>query len=207
VLEPIQQGAPGGRVYRPVCYRCFKPKVACICALIEPVANRTGIIILQHPHERSHAVGTVRILRLGLRQVRVEPCTPWADGSALQALLPARTALLYPGTAARDLELLPMAERPRHLVILDGTWLHAKQIYRTQRWLGDLPHVRLTPTEPSRYRIRAEPRADYVSTLEAVVHALRILEPNTRGLDGLLRSFSAMIDWQAAYTARGGRLG
>jgi DTW domain-containing protein YfiP len=85
-------------------------------------------------------------------------------------------------------------------VILDGTWFHAKKIYDAQPWLHALPHVSLTPDEPSRYRsVRREPRPDYVATLEAIVHALRILEPQTRGLDGLLSSFSAMIDQHAAY--------
>jgi DTW domain-containing protein YfiP len=60
--------------------------------------------------------------------------------------------------------------------------------------------VRLSTNEPSRYRgVRREPKADYVATVEAIVHALRILEPQTRGLDGLLRSFSAMIERHAAY--------
>lgn len=182
------------------CYDCFKPQVACVCASIEPVANDTGIIILQHPRERFHAVGTARIARLGLVKVRVEACAPRARDSTMPVPLPARTALLYPSTGARELAALPEAERPRHLVVLDGTWFHAKKIYDAYQWLRDLPHVSLTPSEPSRYRIRREPKAHYVATLEAIVYALRIIEPQTRGLDGLLSSFAAMIDRQAAYT-------
>lgn len=188
-----------GRSPRPVCYLCFKPQVACICGTIERVANQTGIIILQHPRERFHAIGTVRIARLALENVRVEACSQWVDSSAIRAQLPERTALLYPTIGARDLATLPVEEQPRHLVILDGTWFHAKKIYDAHHWLHALPQVRLTPSEPSRYRIRPEPRKSYVATLEAIVYALRIIEP-TPGLDGLLRSFAAMINWQAAYT-------
>jgi DTW domain-containing protein YfiP len=195
-----EQGMEGGDRPRPVCYRCFKPRVACICGLIEPVANRTGIIILQHPRERFHAIGTVRIARLALRNVRVELCSPWMESSAIRAQLPERSALLYPTSDARELATLPVEDHPHHLVILDGTWFHAKKIYDAHRWLRDLPQLRLTPTEPSRYRIRPEPRQSYVATLEAIVYALRLLEPQTPGLDGLLRSFVAMVDWQAAYT-------
>ena len=79
----------------------------------------------------------------------------------------------------------------------------AKKIHDAQHWLHDLRHVRLTPDEPSRYRgTRAEPKAQYVATLEAIVYALRIIEPHTRGLDGLLRSFAAMVDRQAAFTPK-----
>ncbi len=191
---------PAAPAHRATCYRCFKPQVACICASVQQVANRTGIIILQHPRERFHAVGTVRIARLGLANVRVELCTPRTVGGALRAQLPAQTALLYPGAGARDLATLPVAEQPRHLIVLDGTWFHAKKIYDAQAWLHELPHVCLRPTAPSGYRIRREPKAGYVATLEAIVLALRILEPQTPGLAGLLRSFAAMIDWQAAYT-------
>lgn len=194
------QRADDVRAPRLACYHCFKPQVACICASIERVANETGIIILQHPRERFHAIGTARIARLALASVRVERCSPWLDASALRAQLPEQTALLYPAAGARELITLPVAERPRHLVILDGTWFHAKKIFDAHHWLHDLPHVRLTPSAPSRYRIRPEPKAHYVATVEAIVYALRIIEPQTRGLDGLLRSFAAMVDRQAAYT-------
>ena len=79
------------------------------------------------------------------------------------------------------------------------SWFHAKKIYNAHHWLRELPHVRLTPSDPSRYRIRPEPDERYVATVEALVYALRIIEPQTRGLDGLLRSFSVMVDRQAAY--------
>jgi len=195
-----QQCAGRGYGSRVVCYRCFKPQVACVCESIEPVANRTGIIVLQHPRERFHAIGTVRIARLGLQNVRVEQCSQWADSSVIQEQLPERSALLYPTANARELSSLPIEEHPRHLIVLDGTWFHAKKIYDAHQWLHHLPHVSLTPSEPSRYRIRPEPRRSYVATLEAIVYALRVIEPQTAGLDALLRSFAAMVDWQAAYT-------
>ena len=65
----IQQREHPGREARLFCYRCLKPKVACICAFIKTVGNQTGIIILQHPRERAHAIGTARIARLGLKKV------------------------------------------------------------------------------------------------------------------------------------------
>jgi tRNA-uridine aminocarboxypropyltransferase len=191
---------------RATCYRCFKPQVSCICGSIERVANRTGVIILQHPHERFHPVGTARIAQLGLASVRLEPCAPWTDGARARAGLPHGAALLYPAADARELAALAVEERPRHLVVLDGTWFHAKKLYDAHAWLRDLPHLSLTPAEPSRYRIRRQPKKRYVATLEAIVCALRILEPETRGLDGLLRSFAAMVDRQAAYApGHGGR--
>src|SRR5262249_3948131 len=111
----------------------------------------------------------------------------------------AGTALLYPAPGARHLAELSSAERPRHLAVLDATWFNAKKMYEAHAWLRALPTVRLTP-EQSRYRVRREPRAGYVATIEAIVHALHILEPRTRGLDNLMRSFDAMVDRQAQFT-------
>jgi hypothetical protein len=64
--------------------------------------------------------------------------------------------------------------------------------------LQDIPHFRLLPAQPGRYRLRREPQHDYVSTIEAIVEALRILEPDTEGLDALLHAFDRMIDRQIA---------
>ncbi|MGH7789054.1 MAG: tRNA-uridine aminocarboxypropyltransferase [Candidatus Binatia bacterium] len=193
---------PGVRPPRLECYTCFKPQVACICASIERVPNRTGVIILQHPHERLHPVGTVRIARLGLERVRVESCAPWLDATAIRARLPAQAALLYPGPGAVELSTLAPDERPRHLVLIDATWFKAKKIYAAHDWLRALPHLQLRPSVPSRYRIRREPQPHFVATLEAIVDALRILEPQTSGLDGLVDAFVAMIDRQATFMGR-----
>ena len=200
MLSPHVPGASAGaRPHRAQCYRCFKARTTCICSSITRVANTTGILILQHPRERFHAIGTVRFARLGLSNVRIAPCVPDEDATAVRAQLPGGTALLYPAPGARDLATLAGEDRPQHLLVLDGTWTHARKMYGAQRWLHDLPHVRLTPGTASRYRLRREPRPDYVATLEAIVAALRILEPETAGLDELLDSFSTMIDRQAAF--------
>lgn len=172
----------------------------CLCGSIERVANRTGLIVLQHPHERFHPIGSARIAALGFETVRVEPCAPWSHDSTVGARLPEGAALLYPTARARDLEALPVAERPRHLVVLDGTWFHARKMYDAHGWLRGLPHVRLAPPLPSRYGIRRQPKRDYLATLEAIVYALRVLEPETTGLERLLECFSGMVDRQAAYT-------
>jgi hypothetical protein len=110
---------------------------------------------------------------------------------------------LYPGAQARELSDVPEGERPRHLVVIDGTWHTARTLYRDKAWLRTLPQVSLTPASPSRYRIRREPERHCVSTIEAIVEALRLLEPDTAGLDSLIGAFDTMIDDQLAFIARG----
>jgi DTW domain-containing protein YfiP len=168
------------------------------------VQNKTSVLVLQHPRERLHALGTARFARLGLTNAHVEIAYDAGvrDG-ARPPWIPDGAALLYPAPGARDLSELRPEERPKHLVVIDGTWHTARTLYRDKTWLHELPHVRLNPAAPSRYRIRKEPSTDYVSTLEAIVEALRLIEPETEGFDALIAAFDRMIDVQVEYIRRG----
>jgi hypothetical protein len=175
----------------------------CVCDRIRRVDHRTRITVLQHPGERSHPIGTARFIELGLSRGRVWTVPEIRKGGSSLPFEPgAGAALLYPSRDARDLASLSPGEHPDELVLLDGTWDQARTLYRDFPALHDLPHRLLSPPEPSRYRIRREPRADYVSTLEAAVHALRILEPDVVGLDRLLAAFDSMVDDQLGFVAR-----
>ncbi len=191
---------------RRTCYVCFKPHDLCLCGRIRRVENRTRITILQHPRERFHAIGTARIVRLGLSRSEVLIPRGVAPRSLRISLEPPpNSALLFPGTGARDLADLDPDERPAGLIVLDGTWSQARGLYRENPALSRLPRVGLRPLAPTRYRIRRAPRRDYVSTLEAIVQALGILEPETEGLDGLLAAFDTMIDEQLVFANRNPR--
>ena len=180
---------------RPTCHRCHKPAPLCVCASVRRVQNRTRVVVLRHRRERFHVVGTTRIARLGLAAVDVHDVTYDLPPLAL----PPGAALLYPAEGARDLATLPEHERPSCLVVLDGTWHHARRLYRDNPWLAALPAVRLSPEAPSRYRIRRQARPEHLSTIESIVAALQALEPDTPGLDDLLDAFDAMIDAQQAH--------
>jgi DTW domain-containing protein YfiP len=191
---------------RQMCRLCHRPEVICVCQHLPdepPVDNRTGIYILQHPRERFHPKGTAPIAQRGLRNVhlvvahfdeRKEPVAKLA--------LPAGTGLLYPHERSRPLAQVAPTERPAHLLLLDGTWGNARRLYRSNPWLGSLPHFHLEPDTPGRYRIRGETDPLGRSTIEAIVGALRILEPETLGLDRLGQAFDAMIDAQVAVIER-----
>jgi DTW domain-containing protein YfiP len=191
---------------RPTCYRCFRPEAHCLCAAIPAVDNRTPVVILQHPRERTHPFGTARLSELGLRQVQVlvdhagrlrrdpAPLGP-LDGAAL----------LYPASDARDVTSLAPEEMPRRLLVIDGTWHHARTLYRDIPVLGTLPHLTLPGHLRSAFQIRRQPDVHCLSTIEAVVFALRALEPDTTGLEQLLASFDVMQGRQLAQPRSVGR--
>ncbi|CAI5500716.1 unnamed protein product [Closterium sp. Naga37s-1] len=69
-LQQQQQQQQQGR--RAFCVECHKATSVCICDRFgEPVDNRVGVTILQHPKEKYHPLGSARIALLGLQRVRV----------------------------------------------------------------------------------------------------------------------------------------
>jgi len=135
----------------------------------------------------------------------------WNGSAALRRALsdPTRpAALLYPGPGAIDVRVHP-PRGPITLVVVDGTWWQAKQLVRDNPELARLPRYAFTPDVPSQYRIRKEPHAAYVSTIEALVYVLGALEGSPERFHALLEPFRAMIDHQleceAMHRHRGSR--
>jgi len=182
------------------CYQCFRPMSLCLCEAIPRIDNRTDVLILQHIVERFHPFNTARIVHKALRR-----CHLIVDHNRRLGThhlpIQAGAGLLYPQANARLLTELPAAERPTQLVIIDGTWHQAKTIVRDVPQLRDLPCYRLAPSSPGQYRIRREPNARSLSTLEATVAALQALEPDTAGLDQLLAAFNKMVADQLGHAA------
>jgi DTW domain-containing protein YfiP len=181
------------------CYGCFRPRGDCFCATIPTIDNRTDVLILQHMRERFHPFNTARMVHRALRCSQLAVAHNQQLAESLPTLLKPRAGVLYPGPEATLLGELPEDQRPDQLLILDGTWHHAKTMMRDISLLQGLPHYRLAPAEPSCYRIRREPNPLALSTVEATIAALRVLEPDTPGLDRLLAAFVAMIDHQLGH--------
>ncbi len=184
--------------HRSECYRCFRAASVCICDQVPLIANRTEVLVLQHHREVQHPIGTARIAKLGLKRVHVEVARRHGNLQMAATVQP-QAALLFPHPAARDLSELPLSEYPRQLIVLDGTWSQANAMYRANSWLQPLPHLVLKPRHPSNYRIRRQPRAGCLSTIEALVQALQVIEPETEGLEQLLQVFDTMVDQQLAH--------
>jgi hypothetical protein len=109
--------------------------------------------------------------------------------------------LLYPSGDAKDLAAEPPAG-PVTLVVIDGTWWQASKLFKLNPFLHELPRYGLAPSEESRYRIRKEPAAHCLSTIEALEAALSVLEQRPDGLPELLAPFDTMVETQLDFVAR-----
>lgn len=184
---------------RDTCYRCFRPLGSCLCDVIPAIDNRIPVLILQHARERTHPFNTARLVALGLRQsellVDYAGCLR-RDPGLLGSL--EGCGVLYPHPSARDVSSVAPAERPRKLIVIDGTWSNARTLYRDLPALHALPHFTLPSGSSSAFVLRRQPAAYCLSTLEATVYALQALEPETPGISGLLETFARMQGRQLA---------
>ncbi len=190
-----------------MCARCRRPTSVCYCVALPRIDTATRVVILQHPRERDMPIGTARMASLCLPEAELHVGVRWSDSGPLARALhdPARPAiLLYPGPGARDI-LRDPPRGPVTLVVVDGTWSQAKTVVRDNAVLQALPRYAFAAPEPSQYRIRREPRAEYVSTIEALMHVLGILEADPARFRSLLDPLRAMVDAQLACQARSPR--
>lgn len=179
------------------CERCLRPQTHCLCALIPRLDSRTRVLLLQHPSEVNHALNTARLAALGLRNAELRVGEVFDDLAELLEVPGYRSALLFPGDGAQALGAYSddADERPWLLVVPDGTWRKASKLLHVNPLLAALPRVTLGQLQPSRYRLRKAPAEGALSTLEAVVQALNVLEA-PRSFDALLKPFEALIEGQ-----------
>ncbi|MBY6346212.1 DTW domain-containing protein [Providencia rettgeri] len=176
------------------CAQCQRPLARCLCPLIPSIEAACPVLILQHHSEARHALNTARLAYLGLKgtELWVGECFEDLDARLAQARQP---VLLFPGPEAQVAGAKPQGEKPDLIVVPDGTWRKARLILHSNPVLQTVPRWVLPEGEVSRYRLRKAPDPQAVSTLEAIVRVMQIMEPG-RDFSPLLRPFEHLIEEQ-----------
>lgn len=189
---------------REMCWECRRPRRVCYCAAVEPIETQTRVVILQHPRESDVPINTARIAQLALSNSTLHVGLDFARDQTLSVALSnpaAPPVLLFPSDDAKDLarEAPP---GPVTLVVIDGTWWQASKLFKLNPILQALPRYGLAPSAESRYRIRREPAAHCLSTIEALEAALALLERRPGGYPELLKPFDTMVETQLDFVNR-----
>lgn len=159
--------------------------------------------MLQHPAEQRQAKNSVTLLRLSLARCEVVAGERFAP-EVLATLLHrpgCETRLLYPDVPHAPAPPAPPLAHgaPLRLVVLDATWRKSLRMLLEHPALGALPRLSLQAPSPTRYRaIRAARRVDQISTLEATVQALAMVEGPAFEGAALLEAFSVFVQGVAA---------
>jgi len=164
---------------RQVCERCLFTPSTCICNAVKRLKNKVRVIILQHPSEEKIAKNTAKLVNLSLIDCEIVKGENNSDFAILKSLPLESTVLLYPNEQAINLdEQTHSAELSNitHLIVIDGTWKKAYKIFQLTTLLNQFKTVSFKQLPTNRYAIRKAPRADSLSTLEAVAHSLFLIE-------------------------------
>jgi len=209
VAEPEGLRAP-----RPVCYRCRRPRVTCLCGHVTVLDTRTRFVLLTHPMEsKKEKNGTGRVAHLSLSNSEIVVGVDFSEDPRVNALLDDPCfdcRLIYPGSSAQNLSRQayrpPPGRRPV-LFLVDATWPCAKKVMRLSENLRRLPRLSFDAAAASEFLIKHQPHPMCLSTVETLDRVLELLA--AAGLErydaadarALLRPFRAMIEMQLRYAA------
>lgn len=102
--------------------------------------------------------------------------------------------IIFPTTNSVTLSF-NLEKKITHLIFIDGTWKKTKKIFFLSKNLHRLVTYSLQPSFPSQYKIRSSQLKNSLSTLEAAILSLKIVEEklDTKSLEN---SFLKMIEFQ-----------
>ncbi|MFT3770435.1 MAG: tRNA-uridine aminocarboxypropyltransferase [Minicystis sp.] len=183
-------GAEPPRHHR--CAGCGLILAHCLCGALTARPVRTRVVLLIHRAEIRKSTNTGRLVTRVLAGAELR-LRGEHDAPARAPLPQGRRLLLYPLPGARLLSPADALGEPAVLLVPDGNWPQARRTaLRDPDAIGAEPVI-LPAGAPSRYQLRAAPREDALSTMEAVARAMGILEgPEVER--HLMEAFDAFVD-------------
>jgi DTW domain-containing protein len=161
--------------FQGMCSRCYLKSAHCICHVLPVVPTRTEVLIIRHVTEQHVMSNTGRLAALLLPNCRIVNFTTEAsfDDSGIAE---DGTWLLYPGPNP-----MPRGPAAKRLVVLDASFRRAKRMYKRIDALQRLPELALPVPSVVPRRLRQPPRADGMSTIEAIAAGLSLVEDRDLG--------------------------
>lgn len=155
-------------------------RTLCICDSIPTLDLNTRVCLIIHVNElkRSSNTGRLALRALVNSEMRVRGET--REALDLRDLLTHgyRTFLFYPSVDAAELdnELVAQDGTPIQLIVPDGSWRQASKVHSRHHELKDVPRVKISAPNLSRFHLRAQHRPEGMATLQAVAHGLGVIE-------------------------------
>ncbi|XP_035666065.1 tRNA-uridine aminocarboxypropyltransferase 2-like [Branchiostoma floridae] len=195
---------------RTMCDRCGRPATVCLCPFLprQPLQVSTTVYIIQHPHEETRVLRTVPLLAACLppdrcHVIRGKRFKRGHHPELEQMLSSPHTYVLYPSEDALDIDQVAIATNPANqdpppynMVIIDGTWTQARDIYTANEIFHSPKQVKLSGTGVSEYVIRTQPTDNSLSTLETAAVAMAALERRPEIKEVLFAPLRALCKFQ-----------
>jgi len=163
------------------CPRCHIHLRHCFCAHLRPLRVATTVSLVVHVRELKLTSNTAAMLREMLPEnahLDVRGAVAEVFDAAPILARPGRPLFVYPSDDALELNADFRAAQPGpyHLIVPDGSWNQARKVHHREPRFAALPTVKLPAGLVGEYGLRRAQHPAFVSTYEAVAHALGILE-------------------------------
>ncbi len=203
---------------REECYACRRVKKNCMCGSIKPFSTRIRFVILMHSEEaHKQKTGTARLAKMCLTNAELIVGSDFANNERVNSLLrdPSYSPfVLYPGPEAVNFKTLgkdPFPEGKTLLVfVIDGTWRGARSLLNRSPNIRALPRLSFSRGYISQFKIKKQPMAHCVSTIEAIYYLCKEAgEAGYEKLDAqaeaLMAPFKKLVETQLHYQKVKGR--
>jgi DTW domain-containing protein YfiP len=162
------------------CLVCYLHKDRCICENIPTLTLTTKISLIIHAKElkRTTNTGRLAIKALTNSEMRIRGAEHEALDLSYLLTEKYRTFVFYPSNDAVELnkQLVNASSLPIQLIVPDGNWRQASKVHSRHHELGALTRVKISTPNTLGMHMRAENTEAGMATLEAIAHALGIIE-------------------------------
>ena len=163
------------------CPNCRVNNLLCVCEHIKPFKISNSVSLIVHVRELKLTSNTAQFAQKMMpenTEIVIRGRMNEVFDPAPTLAKPGRPLFLYPHEDALELnqEFLEKYPGPYHLIIPDGNWQQARKVRQREEGFSKLPAVKLPPGITSEYGLRKAQHPEWVSTYEAMAHALGILE-------------------------------
>lgn len=152
-----------------------------MCDYVTPIETNTKFIILMHPKEfRKIKNGTGRLTHLSLTNSELYVGIDFTHHDKINTILNTHECyILYPSKEAHNLNQKPLHVKengkPTAIFLIDSTWGCSMKMMRVSKNLHALTHISFDNTKCSEFKIKRQPEAYCLSTIESTLSVLELL--------------------------------
>ncbi len=191
------------------CLKCFRPVLNCYCKDIVPIETGIKFVFLMHPHEaKKQRTGTGRLASLSLLNSVIIADKSFDNNIETQDLINNPLyypMVLYPGPGSLSAEEIDFEDvlkgRTLLIFLIDATWREARRMMHLSFSLLKLPRLSFQYEYRSVFKIKRQPKNNYLSTIESSYYLLKELQAvgvcdSSLNGEGLMKVFKKMVDFQ-----------
>ena len=174
-----------------LCDHCHQPQTVCLCSYLPfPKGASPNYVILRHPDEKVHALGTVKLLELYYHNLSVIDATIFPEHTGV---------LVYPQTPQEPAQMIDQLPQDQPLIFIDATWKKSYRMLQENPWLKKLPRYEIKKAK-SHYTLRRPPSQGSLNTLESFSYCLERKYPQQA--NDLRLIFEKFIEGKITYVGQ-----